>query len=113
MSPDVQLEQLLKILVDRFGPNRSLGQVYATTYALRVHREGGVINLTDVAQQTGISKQNLSRWREALVRRERVLVQPYEDDGRIQFIDVINPHRACRHLPAVAEIFACPLDPSR
>ncbi len=36
MSPDKQLIDLLAVLVERFGAGRSLGEVYATVYALSV-----------------------------------------------------------------------------
>jgi len=110
LSPDSDLEALLKILIDRFGPARSLAEVYAKTYALRVIREGGVINLTDVAEKTGISKQNLSRWRKSLEQRNRVLVGPHDEDGRIQNIDVVNLESAGRHLPRIAEALGVEMD---
>ncbi|MGD8416773.1 MAG: MarR family transcriptional regulator [Pseudomonadales bacterium] len=111
ISPDTQLEQVLKVLVERFGPSRTLGQVYATTYGLRRIREGNPVSLNDIAEVTGVSKQNLSRWSRTLVSRERISVAPHEIDGRMQLIDVTNPGSAGRHLSEIAEILGCLLDP--
>lgn len=113
MSPDQQLEQLLKVLVDRFGSARTLGEVYATTYGLRAYREGRNLTLADIAEHTGVSKQNLSRWLKVHVDTDHVVMQPHQDDARRQNINVTDLDYACRHLPAVAEIFGCPMDVAR
>ena len=113
MSPDLQLEQLLKVLVDRFGATRTLGEVYATTYALRVCREGRSLTVADIAHHTGISKQNLSRWVKVHIDTDHVVPRPDGDDGRKYNLEVTRLDYACRHLPAVAEIFDCPLDSPR
>jgi hypothetical protein len=113
MSPDLQLEQLLKVLVDRFGSARTLGEVYATTYALRAHREGRPLTLADVAAHTGIAKQNLSRWLKLHVESDQAVSLPHRVDGRMHEIGVLDPDYACRHLPDVAAVLDVPLDPPR
>jgi len=110
MSPDLQLEQLLKVLVDRFGSARTLGEVYATTYALRAVREGRPLTLADVAAHTGIAKQNLSRWLKQHVESDQAVAQPHHVDGRMHEIGVVDPDYACRHLPEVAAVLDAPLD---
>lgn len=37
------------MLVERFGAGRTLGEAYATSYALRVIREGGLPSVADIA----------------------------------------------------------------
>ena len=61
MNPDKQLVDILAVLVQRFGTGRTLGEAYATLYALKVLREGQTPSLADIAKTTGCSKQNLSR----------------------------------------------------
>lgn len=113
MSPDTQLEELLKVLVERFGTSRTLGEVYALTYALRTVREGKTLTLSDVAERTGIPKQNLSRWLKSQVERERAEIQLAEDDARRYIITVTNLDGGCRHLPAVAELLNSSMDRPR
>lgn len=113
MSPDLQLEQLLEVLVDRFGSARTLGEVYATTYALRAVREGKPVTLADVAAHTGIAKQNLSRWLKQHVESEQAVSLPHHIDGRMHEIGVVDPDYACRHLPAVAAVLDADLDQPR
>jgi hypothetical protein len=113
VSPDRQLEQLMKILIERFGPARTLGEVYATTYGLHAYRAGRSLTLADIAENTGISKQNLSRWLKAHIETDHVVMQPHQDDGRSHTIEISDLRYACRHLDAIAEVFDCPVAPAR
>ena len=110
MSPDEQLVDILKVLVERFGAGRSLGEAYATLYALKVTREGGTLSVADVANATGCSKQNLSRWLKYQVGIGQVKTQPAEDDARVQEVSITDPMWAYRHLESLAEILKCELD---
>ncbi len=110
MSPDEQLVDILKVLVERFGAGRSLGETYATLYALRVMRQGGILSIADVARATGCSKQNLSRWLQYQVDIGQAKTQPAEDDARMQEIALTDPKWAYRHLEPLAEILHCDVD---
>ena len=107
MSPDKQLDDLLAVLVDRFGSETSLGEVRAISYALRMTREGRKFSVSDVAKATGVSKQSLSRWLQHHVDTGVVKTQPAEDDARIQEITITDPARAYRHLEPMAKILGC------
>ena len=62
ISPDEQLVATLRLLVQRFGPHRSLAEAYAASYALKGLREGRNPSIASIANATGCSKRNLSRW---------------------------------------------------
>ena len=113
MSPDKQLEDLLAVLVERFGAEHSLGEIRAVSYGFRMWREGRKFSISDVARATGAPKQNLSRWLQQHVDAGRVTAHPFPDDDRIQEITITDPESAYRHLEAVAEIFGCHVDPPR
>jgi transcriptional regulator with XRE-family HTH domain len=113
MSPDKQLVELLGVLVERFGTSRSLGEVYATCYALGMLREGKKLSLSEVAATTGCSKQNLSRWLQQQIDLGQAKTRSAEDDARILEIDITDPMWAYRHLEAVANILNCDLDPMK
>jgi DNA-binding MarR family transcriptional regulator len=113
MSPDKQLEDLLAVLVERFGAERSLGEVRAVTCALRLWREGRTFSVSDIAKATGTSKQTLSRWLQYRVEEGRVATQPFEDNSRRQEIIVTDPPQATRHLEPLAELFGCDVDSPR
>ena len=113
MSPDKQLVDLLAILVERFGTARTLGEAYATSYALMVMREGGIPSVADIAKATGCSKQNLSRWLQYQIDIGQAKTHPAEDYARRQEIAITDPMWAYRHLESVAEILGCGVDLSR
>jgi DNA-binding transcriptional regulator GbsR (MarR family) len=113
MSPDSQLEELLRILIDRFGGSRTLGEVYANTYALHMARDCEEFTLADIAEKTGVSKQNLSRWLKQHVETGYVAVQPHYQDDRRKSISISNLDYACRHLPSIARVFDSSVDPAR
>jgi len=110
MSPDDELERLLEVLIGRYGPARSLGETYAATCALRLCREGKSMSMAEFSQRTGLAEQNLSRWAQNAVRRERLKVRDHPVDARIKEFAIANVERAGRHLPAVAAVFGVPMD---
>jgi DNA-binding MarR family transcriptional regulator len=112
-SPDTQLEEILKLLVERFGSERSLGEAYATCHALRMVREGRDFSVSDIARATGLPKQNLSRWLKYQVSIGQANTRASEDDARRQQIGITDPAWAFRHLERAAEIFGCDLDTPR
>ena len=113
MCPDKQLEDLLAVLVERFGSERSLGEVRAISYALRMTREGKKFSLSDVAKATGTPKQTLSRWIQQRVDLGRVTTQLCDDDSRRREITVTDPVGTNRHLERLAEILGCEVDRPR
>ncbi|TDJ25071.1 MAG: hypothetical protein E2O54_03525 [Gammaproteobacteria bacterium] len=113
LSPDTQLEEMLKLLVERFGADRSLGEVFATCHALRMAREGRDFSVSDIARATGLPKQNLARWLKYQVSIGQANTRPSEDDARRQNISITDPVWAFRHLERAAEIFGCDLDTPR
>jgi DNA-binding transcriptional regulator GbsR (MarR family) len=113
MSPDKQLTEILAILVNRFGTGRTIGEVYATAYALMIAREGGTTSIAEIAKATGCSKQNLSRWLQYQVDIGQAKTQPAEDDARKQEIGITDPMWAYRHLESLAEVLGCEVDLGR
>jgi DNA-binding MarR family transcriptional regulator len=113
MSPDAQLEELLKILIERFGASRTIGEIYALTYAMHLAREGKTLSLSEVAEHTGIPKQNLSRWLKSQVEKERAEIELAEDDARRYNIKVTRLESGSRHLAAIAKLLNCPMDTPR
>ena len=110
ISPDVQLVDILEMLVQRFGARRTLGETYATSYALKVIRAGGTPSIADIATATGCSKQNLSRWLHYQVDIGQARTRAAEDDARKQAIAITDPMWAYRHLQSLTEIIGCDLD---
>ena len=58
------------------------GEAYATSYALRMAREGAEFSLSDIAKVTGLPKQNLSRWLAYQVSIGQANTKASADDAR-------------------------------
>ena len=113
MCPDKELDDLLAVLVERFGSECSLGEVRAVSYGLRMSREGKTFSVTDIAKATGTSKQTLSRWLHYRIEDGRVTTHAAEDDSRVQEITLTDPKQAYRHLGPLAKILGCDVDRPR
>jgi len=100
----------MALLVERFGTGRTLGETYATVYALMVLRAGGIPSIAEIAKATGCSKQSLSRWLRYQIDIGQATTQPAEDDARKQEITITDPMWAYRHLESMAKILGCDLD---
>ncbi len=94
----------------RFGTARSLGEVYATSYALKAMREGSTLSIVELAEATGCSKQNLSRWLQHQVDTGQAKTKPADHDARKVDITLTDPMWSYRHLEALASILNCNLD---
>ncbi len=62
LSPDTQLEEMLKLLVERFGADRSLGEVFATCHALRTAREGRDFSVSPTRSGRFVTSNGLPRF---------------------------------------------------
>lgn len=113
MSPDDELERLLKILIERYGPSRTLAETLASTRALHLSREGRTMTMAEFAKETGISKKNLSRWAKNAVDRQRLNVREHGEDGRMKEFALISVENSGRHLRAVADVLGIALDPPK
>jgi len=113
VSPDDELEQLLKLLIDRYGPGRTLAEIYASTRALHLSREGRNMSMADFAIETGISKKNLSRWANNAIRRQRLKVRAHAEDGRRKDFALVDAERSSEHLQAIADLLGVRYDPPK
>jgi len=113
VSPDDELEQLLKLLIERYGPGRTLAEIYASTRALHLSREGRTMSMAEFAVETGISKKNLSRWAGNAIRKQRLKVRAHAEDGRRKDFALVDSERSSEHLQAVADLLGVRYDPPR
>ena len=89
--PTSNFVDILALLVERFGAGRTLGEVYATSYALKVLRERGNLSVADIAKATDSPKQSLSWWLQHHVDTGQIETQPTEDDARRKRITITDP----------------------
>ena len=104
MYPDSKLEEILRVLIERFGSRATLSEVYALTCGLRMVREGRQPTVGEIAGHTGISKQNISRWVGRLVSEGYVSLERDQTDQRQLHIRVNDLESASRHLNEVSPL---------
>ena len=97
-----KLESIVRVLVQRYGRTTTLGELLAATIGIRRIAEGEPISVTDLAELSGESTSNVSRW---LGKVPHVELAPDQSDQRRKLIQFTDPDRAFRHLPAIQEVF--------
>jgi len=97
-----RLEAVLQLMVQRYGSRTTLGEALAIASTMarlcRVER----VTLAEIADATGLSKQNISRWAQKRMG-ESIEVQYNEDDRRIKEIVLIDPRRGQEYVKALAQ----------
>ncbi len=96
-----RLEATLKLMVERYGSRMTLGEALAIASTMgrlcRVDR----VTLAEIADATGLSKQNISRWAQKRMGQS-IEVTFNEDDRRIKEIVLIDPRRGQEYVDALA-----------
>jgi len=92
---------VLHLMVERYGARMTLGEALAVAVTMtrlcRVDR----VTLAEIADATGLRKQNLSRW--ALKRMgQSIELKSNEDDRRIKEIVLIDPDQGQEYVEALA-----------
>jgi transcriptional regulator with XRE-family HTH domain len=89
-------------MVERYGARMTLGESLAIASTMsrlcRVDR----VTLAEIADATGLSKQNISRWAQKRMGQS-IEVKYNEDDRRIKEIVLIDPRRGQEYVEALAQ----------
>ena len=97
-----RLEAALQLMVERYGSRMTLGESLAIASTMaRVCRVDRV-TLAEIADATGLSKQNISRWAQKRMGQS-IEVKYNEDDRRIKEIVLIDPRRGQEYVEALAQ----------
>lgn len=97
------MEELLTILVERYGRRTTLGEtlaVYAALHRLCTHRQ---VTIAEIADATGLPKQSLSRWAQKRVG-DSIVLNINEDDQRVHDVQLLNETVADEPLGKLAEL---------
>ena len=85
-----RLEAVLRLLVERHGARMTLGEMLAITAAMaRLCRQDRV-TIAEIAEATGISKQNLSRWAHKRIG-DSIILRVNEEDRREHDVIILDP----------------------
>jgi hypothetical protein len=97
------MEELLVVLVKRYGRRTTLGEMLAVYAALHRMCTQGQVTIAEIAEATGLPKQSLSRWAQKRVG-DSIVLNINEDDQRVHDVRLVNPTIADEPLRKLAEI---------
>jgi len=95
------LEQLIRVLCDRFGGRTTLGETLTIVITLDRLSCGETLSISDLANLSGQSISSVSRW---LDRMPHVLLVNDPTDERRKLIEITDWEKANTHLAAIAAI---------
>jgi hypothetical protein len=98
-----QLEKILKLLVDRHGARMTLGEMLAITAAMARWCKQDQVSLAEIAEATGLPKQNLSRWAKKRLG-DSISLKVNDDDQRMHDVLLSNPAQGQENLERLADV---------
>ena len=103
-----RLEQVLRVLVDRHGARMTLGEMLAVTAAMARLCKQDQITTAEIAEATGLPKQNISRW----VRKrigDSISLKINDDDQRMHDVVMLDRERGQEHIEQLAKLLGTEL----
>jgi len=105
-----RLEQILRLLVDRHGARMTLGEMFAITAAMSRLCTQDQVTIAEIADATGLPKQNLSRWAQKRLG-DSIYLKVNENDQRMHDVVMLEPARGQESLERLARVLGiCPVD---
>lgn len=99
-----RLEAVLRLLVDRHGARMTLGETLAITAAMaRLCRQDRV-TISEIAEATGLPKQNLSRWAQKRIG-DSITLRVNEEDRREHDVIILDQNRGQETIERLAALF--------
>jgi hypothetical protein len=97
------MEELLTILVERYGRRTTLGEMLAICASLHRMCLQKQVTIAEIAEATGLPKQSLSRWAQKRIGNS-IELNTNEDDQRVHDVRLVNEHVADEPLLKLAEV---------
>ena len=97
-----RLEAALQLLVTRYGHRATLGEVLAITAGLVRLCHSDRVTVAEIADATGLRKQNVSRWAQKRLGRS-IEIRSNEDDARIKEIVLLDPKRGQEYIEELGQ----------
>ena len=107
-----QLEALLYLLVERHGARMTLGEMLAITAAMTLFCKQDQVTIGQIAEATGLPKQNISRWARKRIG-DSIFLKINDDDQRMHDVAMLDRERAQEHIERMAELFGITQETSR
>jgi hypothetical protein len=104
-----RLEEALRLLVARHGARMTLGELFAVTAGMARLCRQEQVSLAEIAEATGLPKQNLSRWAKKRVG-DSIFLKVNEDDQRRHDLVMTDARRAQAHIERLARVLGTDTD---
>ena len=98
-----KLESVLRILVDRHGARMTLGEMLAITASMARLCKQDRVTIAEIAEATGLPKQNLSRWVQKRVG-DSITLRVNEEDRREHDVLIVNQNRGQESIERLAAV---------
>ena len=96
-----RLEAALQLMVKRYGSRTTLGESLAIATTMSRLCRTDRVTLAEIADATGLSKQNISRWAQKRMGQS-IEMKSNEDDRRVKEIVLIDPSRGQEYVEELA-----------
>lgn len=106
-----RMESILRLLVERHGARMTLGELLAVYAAMARLCKHDRVTVSEVADATGLPKQNISRWAQKRVGQSIGLIVN-EDDQRVRDLALLDDRRGQKNIERLAEILEMALKDS-
>ena len=99
-----QMEKVLRVLVDRHGARSTIGEMLAVYAAMARLCKQDQVSIAEIAEATGLPKQNLSRWARKRIG-ESISLRINEDDQRVHDVVMMDSLRGQENIERLAKLF--------
>ena len=98
-----QLEQILRLLVDRHGARMTLGEMLAITVSMARLCKQDQVTIGEIADATGLPKQNLSRWARKRIG-DSISLKINDEDQRMHDVMMLEQDRGQENIEKLARL---------
>lgn len=104
-----RLEEALRLLVARHGARMTLGELFAVTAGMARLCRQEQVSIAEIADVTGLPKQNLSRWARKRVG-DSIFLRVNDEDQRRHDLAMTDAGRAQAHIEQLARVLGTDTD---
>ncbi len=104
-----RLEEMLRILTERHGARVTVGELFAIYAAMSRLCKKDQVSIAEIAEVTGLPKQNLSRWARKRIG-ESISLRVNDDDQRMHDVIMMDAARGQENIERLAKILGISVD---
>lgn len=100
----ILMENVLRVLVERYGARVTIGEMLAIYAGMARLCKQDQVSIAEIAEITGLPKQNLSRWARKRVG-DSISLRVNEDDQRVLDVVMMDSQRGRETIERLARLF--------